>query len=90
MKSARERAEEMWRGLPRTAQLAIKYEGVGQVRWTEAAELMFKEHARNQRHICCDEIMALDLCGDCPGAATFTRDDAYSAVLAAPAPGEKE
>jgi len=83
MKSARERAEQ-------AIAYVFAHERESSRDVLAAMEVMFKEHARDQRLICCDEIMALDLCGDCPEAATYTRDDAYNAVLSTPAPGESQ
>ena len=86
MKSARERAESL-------ADASV--DSLGYPRHTtywkemaDVAEAMFREHARDQRAACADVIMRLELCGECPEASTYTRDDAYNAVLATPAPGE--
>lgn len=76
MKSARERALE-----------EAQYYGPGwAAKVADRLEASFKEYgaecARLQRHACADAVLALDLCGDVPGASAYTRDDAYNAVLA--------
>ena len=80
MKGARERVEEAWASL---GLLGI----VGHVnldaysKWARETELSFKEHARDQRHLCAEATQA--------ALVNFRhKADAHAAVLNAPAPGE--
>ncbi len=66
-KTATERAVELWDALPEEAQLAIAsmhkrldgaydYEAGVKI-WMRDAELSFKEHARDQRHMCAESAL---------------------------------
>lgn len=100
MKSAREQAEDLWKVLPASAQLAIDLNfgrasvsanenGQGRERWLKSITLTLKEHARNQRRLAA--CFARDEVGNAPAHA-FVRDYAsavHRAAMNAPAPGEK-
>jgi len=99
MKSARVKACLLWDALPASAKVAIdlnyRRDGLqhrahsdGKQAWIADVQSVLKEHARDQRQNCSDAIMALDLCGECPEASIYTRDDACVAASTAPAPGE--
>jgi hypothetical protein len=87
MKSARERAE------------AAYHEGADAFSREDAVaaiERMFAEHARDQRHLCAEAVIAVDAphsaaACDPPGwdaSADGMRDAAHAAAMNAPAPGE--
>lgn len=91
MKSAREWAETLWESLPASAQLALDLNYrcrtsspnrlcVGKNRWIRDVELMFKEHASDQRVVC---LTALD-----DFAEEYVFPAAVEAVANAPAPGQ--
>lgn len=76
MKSAREHAESLanafgWSPSNRSWRALV-----------EAAEPLFKEHARDQRHV----VAELELAND---AVPVTREDAHRIAVNAPAPGEQ-
>jgi hypothetical protein len=80
MKSARERAEEL-------AEFFAPREGWAFSPLAERIEVSFKEHARDQRHLCAEAALTVELYGERPEGSALTRHDAHVAVMNTPAPG---
>lgn len=85
MKTARQRAEELWDFLPAHTSIDLYYknpfqhQGKGKEAWLRDVELSFKEHARDQRHLCTDAVRSSAILG-IPAVE--------SNVFNTPAPGE--
>ena len=81
MKSARERAEEACV----LARLHPNFSGYQP--FVDAVEAAFKEHARDQRHLCAEEVRyGLGRYGK----SDSTKDIGHDAATNAPAPGEEQ
>lgn len=92
MKSAQHRAED-------SAEAAgLTPSSPGWLPLVDTLRLSFEEHATDQRHLCADDVAALDTGSSYSGTAGVLhreasenmRYDAHAAVMNAPAPGQRK